>query len=100
MEQLNKDQLVAIMVENLDEKEYKKVDELPPILENDKEWSMADLFIRQFLNNGSDGFGLENVEYVYHDILLPNKELLIREKMVSKNGKNNSGMLLWDNYDF
>jgi hypothetical protein len=97
MEQLNKDQLVAIMVENLDKEEYK---DLPPILENDKEWSMADLFIRQFLNNGADGFGLENVEYVYHDLLLPHKDLLIKEKMVSKNGKNNSGFSLWEDYNF
>jgi hypothetical protein len=97
MEQLNKDQLVAIMVENLDKEEYK---DLPPILENDKEWSMADLFIRQFLNNGADGFGLENVEYVYHDLLLPHKDLLIKEKMVSKMGKNNSGFSLWEDYNF
>jgi hypothetical protein len=99
MEHLSKEQLVLVMTDNLDKEEYKKVDELPPILENDKEWSMADLFIRQFLNNGSDGFGLKNVEFVY-SLLLKHKDLLIKENMVSKNGKNNSGMLLWDNYDF
>jgi hypothetical protein len=97
MEQLNKDQLVAIMVENMSKETYK---DLPPILENDKEWSMADLFIRQLLNNGGDGFGLENVEYVYHDIILPHKDLLIKEKMVSKMGKNNSGFSLWEDYNF
>jgi hypothetical protein len=97
MEQLNKEQLVEIMIENLNKKEYK---DLPPILENDKEWTIADLFIRQLLNNGGDGFGLENVEYVYHDIILPNKDLLIKEKMVSKNGKNNSGFSLWTDYNF
>jgi hypothetical protein len=97
MEQLNKEQLVAIMVENLNKKEYK---DLPPILENDKEWTIADLFIRQLLNNGGDGFGLKNVGFVYFDIILPNKELLIKERMISKVGKNNSGFILWEDYNF
>jgi hypothetical protein len=97
MEQLNKEQLVAAMVENMSKKDYK---DLPPILENDKEWTIADLFIRQLLNNGGDGFGLKNVGFVYFDIILPNKELLIKERMVSKNGKNNSGFSLWEDYNF
>jgi len=96
MEQLNKEKLVEIMIENLNKKDYK---ELPPILENDNDWTMADLFIRQLLNNGADGFGLENVGFVY-GILLKHKDLLIREKMVSKNGKNNSGFNLWEDYNF
>jgi hypothetical protein len=97
MEQLNKEQLVAAMVENMSKETYK---DLPPILENDKEWTIADLFIRQLLNNGGDGFGLKNVEYVYHDIILPNKDLFIKERMVSKVGKNNSGFSLWEDYNF
>jgi hypothetical protein len=97
MEQLNKEQLVEIMIENLNKKEYK---DLPPILENDKEWTIADLFIRQLLNNGGDGFGLKNVGFVYFDIILPNKELLIKERMISKVGKNNSGFILWEDYNF
>jgi hypothetical protein len=97
MEQLNKEQLVEIMIKNLNKKEYK---DLPPILENDKEWTIADLFIRQLLNNGGDGFGLKNVGFVYFDIILPNKELLIKERMISKVGKNNSGFILWEDYNF
>ena len=96
MEQLNKEKLVKIMIENLNKKDYK---ELPPILENDNDWTMADLFIRQLLNNGGNGFGLKNVEFVY-SLLLKHKDLLIREKMVSKNGKNNSGFSLWTDYNF
>ena len=96
MEQLNKEQLVEIMIENLNKKEYK---DLPPILENDKEWTIADLFIRQLLNNGGDGFGLENVGFVY-GILLKNKDLLIKERMISKVGKNNSCFNLWEDYNF
>jgi hypothetical protein len=94
---MNKEQLIAIMIENLNKEEYK---DLPPILQNDEEWTIADLFIRQLLNNGADGFGLENVEFVYHDVLLPNKDLLIKERMVSKNGFNNSGFELWTDYNF
>jgi hypothetical protein len=94
---MNKEHLIAIMIENLNKEEYK---DLPPILQNDEEWTIADLFIRQLLNNGADGFGLENVEFVYHDVLLPNKDLLIKERMVSKNGFNNSGFELWTDYNF
>jgi hypothetical protein len=96
MEHLSKEQLVLVMTDNLDKKSYK---DLPPILENDKEWTMADLFIRQLLNNGGNGFGLKNVEFVY-SLLLKHKDLLIREKMISKAGKNNSGFSLWTDYNF
>jgi hypothetical protein len=93
---MNKEQLIEFMIENLNEKSYK---DLPPVLENDKDWTMSDLFIRQFLNNGSDGFGLENVAFVY-GVLLKHKDLLIEEKMISKDGKNNSGFSLWTDYNF
>jgi hypothetical protein len=94
---MNKEQLIATMVENLNKKTYK---DLPPVVENEKEWTIADLFIRQLLNNGGDGFGLKNVGFVYFDIILPNKDLLIKEKMISKTGKNNSGFILWEDYNF
>jgi hypothetical protein len=96
MEQLNKEQLVMVMTENLDKDTYK---DLPPILENDKKWTIADLFIRQWLNNGDNGFGLKNVSFVY-GLLLKHKDLLVREKMVSKNGANNFGISLWTDYNF
>ena len=96
MEHLNKEQLVMVMTDNLDKDTYK---DLPPILENDDAWTIADLFIRQLLNNGDNGFGLNNVEFVY-SLLLKHKDLLVREKMVSKNGKNNSGFELWTDYNF
>ena len=96
MEQLNKEQLLKIMIDFLDKETYK---DLPPILENDKEWTIADLFIRQALNNGGSGFGLNSVNYIY-DMLKDHKELLIREKMISKVGKNNSGFSLWTDYNF
>ncbi len=66
---------------------------------NDKKWTIADLFIRQWLNNGWDGFGMNNVEEVY-GYLVDNKELLIEYDLVSPDGINNSGFPLWRNYDF
>ena len=57
---------------------------------NGKLWTLADLFIRQYLNNMCDGFGLRDVYDVYH-YLVSNKDYLIRYNLVSKDGFNNSG---------
>ena len=65
----------------------------------DKNWSAADLIIRQYLNNGASGFGIRNVKDGYN-FLKENKELLISLKMVSRDGVNNSGLKLWSNYQF
>lgn len=93
---MNKEQLIATMIYNLDKDTYQ---DLPPITENGDYWTIADLFIRQWLNNGSDGFGLKNVDKMYR-LLLENKDILVSEKMVSKNGFNNSGFELWKDYNF
>jgi hypothetical protein len=93
---MNKEQLINLMTENLDKDTYK---DLPPILENNESWTIADLFIRQFLNNGDNGFGLESVSYIY-GVLLAHKDLLISEKIISKNGFNNFGFELWTDYNF
>jgi hypothetical protein len=90
---MNKQELVELMSENI------KLDPTTPITTNDDYWTMADLFIRQWLNNGSDGFDMVNVEYVYK-VLKEQKDLLISENMVSKNGFNNSGFSLWEDYNF
>ena len=70
-----------------------------PVHPTNKKWSIADLFIRQFLNNGCDGFGLKNVDKVYF-YLLQQKSLLIKHSLISKNGYNNSGWPLWKDYNF
>jgi hypothetical protein len=90
---MNKQELVELMSENI------KLDPTTPITTNDDYWTMADLFIRQWLNNGSDGFDMVNVEYVYK-VLKEQKDLLISENMVSKNGFNNSGFPLWNDHNF
>ena len=37
-------------------------DDDAPIEVNDESWTLADLFARQWLNNGGDGFGMVNVK--------------------------------------
>tara|TARA_B100000683_G_C12469936_1_gene547411 strand:- start:493 stop:978 length:486 start_codon:yes stop_codon:yes gene_type:complete len=62
-------------------------------------WSLPDLFIRQWLNNHQDGFGLKNVGAVY-TYLVGARDELIANNFISKDGSNNSGYPLWKNYDF
>jgi len=66
---------------------------------NTKKWTIADLFIRQYLNNGMDGFGLKNVCRMYKFLCI-HRETLIRNKMVSENGWNNFGFPLWKNFEY
>ena len=75
------------------------IDHDAPLQPTDDKRSLADLYIRQRLNNGSDGFGMENVAYVYK-MLKDNKQLLLDNGMISKTWINNSGFWLRDNYDF
>ena len=67
-----------------------------PTAEN---WSLADLFVRQYLNNLTDGFGMYDVELMYM-YLRAVKDKLIQFDMISKDGFNNSGYPLWKDYNF
>ena len=62
-------------------------------------WTIADLFIRQHLNNGVDGFGMRNVAEMF-DYLVECKDELIQYNLLSEEGRNNSGFPLWKNHDF
>ena len=70
-----------------------------PIEVNDEYWTLADLFIRQWLNNGCNGFEMVNVKKMFN-LLSKHKQLLIDNNMLSKDGYNNSGFPLWKNYNF
>ena len=72
---------------------------VPPSKPTKKKWSLPDLFIRQYLNNMTDGFNMKNVKkmYIY---LLSKKDILIKHGMISKEGYNNSGYELWKDYHF
>ena len=65
----------------------------------DKAWSLPDLFIRQYLNNMVDGFGLSNVDEMYM-YLLSKKNTLIELGMISTEGYNNCGFPLWKDCNF
>ncbi len=89
--QMDKDELIAILQSNYDGDDV-------PIEVNDEYWTLADLFIRQRLNNMGDGFGMVNVEEMFN-LLSEHKQLLIDNNMLSKDGYNNSGFQLWKNHD-
>ena len=91
--EVEKQKIVSVLKNNYD-------GELTPNLLNinDKSWTIAELFIRQYLNNMCDGFGMKNVEKMY-EYLYENKEKLIKYNLLSKEGTNSSGYPLWDNYE-
>ena len=70
-----------------------KGEEVPLHVNSDK-WTLADLFIRQYLNNMVDGFGMINVDEMYPYV--EHKEILIKENLISEKAWNNSGKsILW-----
>jgi len=88
----NLDRVIERLLSNYDSNDA-------PLHVNDEHWTLADLFVRQHLNNASDGFGMKDVEEMYH-LICDNKQLLIDNNMLSDYGTNNSGIPLWDNHDF
>jgi|TARA_B100001094_G_C18071017_1_gene740010 hypothetical protein len=85
------DELIVTLQSNYDDD--------APIEVNGEYWTLADLFIRQWLNNKCDGFGMNNVEAMFN-LLSKHKQLLIDNNMLSKDGRNNSGFPLWNDYEF
>jgi hypothetical protein len=88
---MNKEELIETLQSNYDDD--------APIEVNDRHWTLADLFARQWLNNACDGFGMVNVEQMYN-LLCEHKQLLIDNSMISKVARGNSGYPLWEGYDF
>lgn len=64
---------------------------------NDDDYTLVELFVRQYLNNREDGFGLLNVEECF-DYIMDNIDFIIEQEMISEEGYNNSGHKLWSNY--
>jgi hypothetical protein len=92
-----KQQIIETLLENCEKshRERMELDRYHSV--NDNSWTIADLFIRQWLNNGSDGFGMNNVRKMYA-YLVDCKTELIQYNLLSKDGKNNSGWPLWNHY--
>jgi hypothetical protein len=88
---MNKEELIEKLQENFSG--------IAPIEVNEEEWTLADLFIRQLLNNGGDGFDMIRVRQMYV-LLCLHKHLLIENNMVSEKAWNNSGYPLWGGYNF
>jgi hypothetical protein len=65
---------------------------------NKEVWTLADLLVRQWLNNGGDGFEMVNV-YEGYEFVKEHKQELIDNNMLSKEGFNNAGFRIWDNYE-
>ena len=68
-------------------------------------WTPCDLIVREYLNNGggsAKGFlGITPSECKKcYDYMREIKQELIENDMVNKSAWNNSGFLLWTNYDF
>ena len=74
-------------------------DDFAPIYWTEDLWTLADLFARQFLNNGGDGFGMSRVKEMYA-LICQHKDLLIDSDMISEKASNNSGYPLWEEYRF
>lgn len=96
---MTKNDLIDYLIKNVSndlKDEYKK-----PIYHevNEEKWTLAELFIRQHLNNNCNGFGMKNVSKVY-DYLKTIKNDLISWNLISEKGFNNSGFTLWKNYNF
>jgi len=94
---MNKKEIINRLLESFtDKKEYSK-----PVYHsvNDRKYTLADLIIRQWKNNGQDGFDMVNVKNTYY-WLKEIKDDLIKHNLVSESAMNNFGFTLWDNYDF
>ena len=68
-------------------------------------WTPCDLIIREHLNNGdgsAEGFlGITpNENNLAYEYIRGNKDYFIKQNMVNKDGYNNFGFPLWNDYDF
>ena len=74
---------LAPLCQNID----KSILEIVPRVtdENATRWTVADLFIRQWLSNGCDGFGMINVEAMF-EYLVSKRDVLVEKRLISEGG--------------
>jgi hypothetical protein len=94
---MNKKEIIDRLLEDFEDKEEMSKEIYHNA--NPFKWTLPELMIRQFLNNGGDGFGMTNVEYNY-GWLKSIKEDLIKHNLISSDGLNNAGYPLWLDYNF
>ena len=96
---ITKKEIIDELITNCDEETQAKMRlEIHHSVNNDQ-WTIAELFIRQWLNNQCDGFGMKNVRKMY-EYLCGRKTELIEYNLVGPYGRNNSGFTLWNDYEF
>ena len=71
-----KENILAFLKSNIDKESMGKSPDDTDDPRIEKFWTVADLFIRQYLNNACDGFGMENVEGIFEYLVTVKKELV------------------------
>lgn len=94
-----KEEIIEKLISNCDKETQEEMRNELYHSVNDEKWTIADLFIRQWLNNGGNGFGMKNVRGMY-EYLCGKKQELIDYNLINEDGFNNFGFALWSNYDF
>lgn len=94
-----KEEILAFLQEN-----YTSDDEPALTVEEGEaaqQWTLAALFVRRWLNDADDApnWGLTNVKQVY-TYLCENKDAVVENGLIEKEGNNNFGFALWSDYDF
>ena len=91
---MKKSELMKRLLDNYDNKEgHTIVDTV-----NGIEYTLPELFVRQYLNNGCDGLNMRNVVEMY-EFIVDNKEHFIKHNMIGEQAYNDFGLPLWDNFD-
>lgn len=99
MKMTTKKEIIEKLISNCDKETQVEMNNKIYHSVNDDKWTIADLFIRQWLNNGGDGFGMKNVRNMY-EYLCSKKAELIEYNLINKEARNNFGFPLWANYEF
>lgn len=93
--------LKQVMKHNKYEKEEITVD----VCSAKEVWTPCDLILREYLNNGGGsakgflGIGTVQCRNAF-DYICDNKQAFINANMISRDGWNNCGYPLWNNYGF
>lgn len=94
-----------ILKDVMEHNEYKENETTVSVCDTLNRWTPCDLIIREYLNNGggsAKGFlGITTLQCEKaYNYIKEHKEEFISKNMINKNGHNNWGISLWENYNF
>ena len=92
--ELNINELKKLCVKNINKDDKTYFYDEGNEAQKKEQWSILALFLRQWLNNGCNGFGMKNVSRI-GKLIYDNLEWLIDNNYIEKNGFNNCGFKLW-----